>query len=88
MDTKSTEWKDAYNTAVAEVLRARKSEIRMTFDELEAETGINIVTAKRLINGKRAINMSSFILLARALRFDQPSDVIIQADARMSKTSL
>jgi cyanate lyase len=87
MDTKSTEWKTAYTKAIADVLYLRKAELRMTFDELEVATGITEGSLKRIINGHRAINMSNFIVLAVALRFDTPADVLTQADTRMSKTS-
>ena len=88
MDITKPEWKDAYNKALADILRARKDELRMTYPEIIAATGITLETVQRLINGKRAITMANFIPLVRALKLEDPAAVLSQAEDRVLKASL
>ena len=86
MDTKESEVGDVYNSAIAAVLRARKAELRLTFDDIEAATGIGVQTLKRLINDQRSIHMGHFIKIVAALDLDA-AEVVQAAAARVEKTA-
>ena len=68
------------------VIKLRKTEIGMTFDELSAASGINLQTVKRLVNGHRRISMGNFVELSKALGVD-PADVMRAIIARV-KTAI
>lgn len=86
MDTKETETKDAYNAALAMVLKLRKTELRLTFEELEDATGIKVQTVKRLLSDQRSIHLGDLIKLAAALKLD-PGEAVQSAASRVEKTS-
>lgn len=75
--------KDAYNDAIASVLRGRKSELRMSNDDLAAASGIPERTFSRLLNGERPMRMGQFFALVTALQLD-PSYVAAEASKRIS----
>ena len=83
-DPESDDSTDLYTTVIATVLRARKAEIQppVTFDALEASTGIKVRRLKYLINGERPIHMGDFIRLTTALNLD-PAAVIQTAATRV-----
>lgn len=82
MDTTIPTGKDAHNSAVAAMFRARKAELRITFDALEAATGLKQQTLKRLVNDHRPIHIGDFMSVAFALELD-PAAVIDAAEARV-----
>lgn len=86
MDTNQAEPTDAYNSAIAAIIRARKAELRLTFEALEASSGINLRTLKRLVNDQRPFLMGNFIKLTAALDLD-PAEVVQSAASRVEKTS-
>lgn len=69
--------RDPYNIAAAELMRARKSELRLTFDELGAASGIAVRRLKGLINAQAPMHLGDFILLSKALELD-PKDVVLR----------
>ena len=77
---------DVYDEAASMVIKLRKTEIGMTFDELSAASGINLQTVKRLVNGHRRISMGNFVELSKALGVD-PADVMRAIIARV-KTAI
>ena len=86
MDTLKDDLKDPYNSAIAAIMRARKAELRLTFEELETKSGINLRTLKRLVNDQRPILMGNFVKLAAALELD-PAETVQAAADRVEKTS-
>ena len=86
MDTPKDDNKDPYNSSIAAIMRARKAELRLTFEELEAGSGINLRTLKRLINDQRPILMGNFVKLAAALKLD-PAAVVQSAADRVENTA-
>lgn len=84
-DTNTSEPLDPENDALAAVLRARKGELRVTFEHLASETGINLRTIKRLLAGERPVMFGYFIKLCVALDLD-PAEVIESVETRVSKT--
>ena len=86
MDTNKDETKDAYNSAIAAIMRARKAELRLTFEALEKSSGINLRTLKRLVNDERPFVMGNFVKLANALELD-PAAVVQSAADRVENTS-
>ena len=88
VDTPKNELDDTYNSAIAAVLRARKAELRprLTFEALEATTGIKLRQLKYLFNGERAIHMADFCAITSALGLD-PGWVIQSAADRVENTS-
>ena len=83
-DPESDDSTDLYTTVIATVLRARKAEIQppVTFDALEASTGIKVRRLKYLINGERPIHMGDFIRLTTALELD-PAVIVTEAATRV-----
>ena len=86
MDTNEPNTKDVYNSALAMVLKLRKTELGLTFEDLEASTGIKVQTLKRLVSDQRSIHMGDFIKLTTALNLD-PADAIQSAADRVENTS-
>lgn len=84
-ENKASEPLDPVNDALAAELRGRKGDLRVTFEYLAAETGINLRTIKRLLAGERPIMFGYFIKLCEALDLD-PAEVIESVEARASKT--
>lgn len=74
--------KDAYDTAVAAVLDEHREELRFTYTALAKESGINLRTLHRLLDGERPISLPNFIAIVRTLGLD-PSQVIAEASARI-----
>ena len=68
------------------VLKLRKTELGLTFEELEALTGIRAQTLKRLVSDQRAIHMGDFIKLTTALGLD-PGKAVQSAAERVENTS-
>lgn len=87
MDTENSapDSPDPYNDALAAVLRARKAELRLTFDEIAAASGINLRTVNRLIAGQRPITFGNSIKLCVALDLDL-AEVVESVESRVAKT--
>lgn len=65
------EYGDLFNAAVATELRAQRARVRVTYDALVAETGLAKSTLINYLEGRRAIPLSSFADICRALKVDQ-----------------
>ena len=74
----------AYNTAVANILRARKERMGITFDALADASGLPRSTVSRMIYGKRDIKIYALRRLATVLELDV-GDVLDKADAAISR---
>lgn len=70
MDMRSAEVQSAYDAAVAQVLRGRMAELRMTRAQLEAASGISRDTFRWYLTGERPIRMGAFFALAAALEIE------------------
>lgn len=77
--------KDAYNAAIAMVLKLRRSELSMTLAEVAAASDITAQSVQRFLAGERAIHLGNFIALAHALQID-PAAVMEQAYERIEKS--
>jgi len=89
VDTMSDGPKDIYNAALAEILRARKNEKRLTFDELSEASGIKLRTLKRLINGEAELSFDQMVALGISLDLDVPAiihDAIVAAEKTSSQS--
>jgi transcriptional regulator with XRE-family HTH domain len=85
MDT-TNDPNDAFNTATAEIIDARKHELRMTYEELEAKSGVNMRTLKRLVTGERPFRMGQFFAVASALGLD-PAEVMAGIESKVALQS-
>jgi len=65
-ENKTSDPLDPYNDALAALIRGRKAELGLTYQDIEAATGINLRTAKRLFDGQRPIKFGNFLLLCAA----------------------
>lgn len=75
---------DEYTVEIAKVLKHQQViELDITFDELEARSGIPVGSLKRYINGQRPIKMGQFFKLCAALSLD-PADVVAQVESKLS----
>lgn len=69
----------AQNTAIANHLRGRKSELGLTYEDLEAATGIPAASLKKLLRDRAEFRMGEFGRVAAAL--GQDPDIALR-DAR------
>ena len=77
---------DPYNDALAALLRGRKAELGLTYQDIEDATGVNLRTIKRLFDGQRSIMFGIFIKFCAALNLD-PGETVDEVEARVAKTS-
>ena len=73
------EYGDLFNAAVATELRAQRARVRITYDALVVETGLAKTTLINYLEGRRAIPLTAFADICRALRIDQ-RDVFTAAE--------
>lgn len=59
-----------YNKAVADILRARKDDVGITFDDLANATGLPRATVARVIYGQRDIKIYALRRIAEVLELD------------------
>jgi transcriptional regulator with XRE-family HTH domain len=80
MDTKRPEGTDKRNTEVVRILRHRKDDLSMTFEELSRKSGVNLRTLNRLLSGERPVRASQLVDIAEALNL-APGKVLDDAIA-------
>lgn len=71
-----------YNKAVADILRARKEDVGITFDDLATATGLPRATVSRIIYGQRDIKIYALRRMADVLELDV-ADVLDKASASL-----
>lgn len=71
-----------YNQAVADILRARKEDMGITFDDLSAAADLPRATVARIIYGQREIRIHALRRIAKVLELD-PADVLAEAEAAL-----
>jgi transcriptional regulator with XRE-family HTH domain len=59
--------KSPLNRALAAELRAERVAVNITVDQLSDRSGVNLTTLKRVLAGKRDINVTQLGLLSQAL---------------------
>lgn len=65
-----TDYGDAFNAAVAEVLRLERVMKRITIAELAERSGLGVNSVKRYLDGERPIPLPAFRNLCGALGVD------------------
>ena len=85
-ENKTPDLLDPYNDALAALLRGRKAELNLTYQELADATGVNLRTIKRLFDGQRSIMFGNFIKFCAALGLD-PGETVDAVEARVAKIS-
>ena len=88
VDTINGKPKDPYNTAVVEVLSARKDKPseKVTFERLSELSGIKVRQLKYLLNDERQLHMGEFLSICTALKLD-PADVVDEAMGKLAKAA-
>lgn len=71
-----------YNQAVADILRTRKEEMGITFDDLSTAADLPRATVARIIYGQREIRIHALRRIAKVLELD-PADVLAEAEAKL-----
>lgn len=66
------------NPALAEILRMRRHELRITRATLEAATGLSSASVIRYLNNERPLTVANFAALCHALSLD-PVEVLSRA---------
>jgi transcriptional regulator with XRE-family HTH domain len=80
MDIKETYPHSAENTAIVRILRHRKDDLDMTYEELAELTDMSDRTLKRLLKDVRPFQLGQFIAITRALKLSAP-EVMEEAEA-------
>lgn len=78
----NTEADSAYNKAVADILRARKEDMGISFDALADASGLPRSTVSRLIYGSRDIKIYALRRIASVLELDV-GEVLDRADENL-----
>ena len=86
MDIKQPDEKDAFNAAIAMVLKLRRTERNMTIGAVAAASGLKEQAVQSYLSGERPILVGNLMVLARALKLD-PAQVMTAAEARLAKSS-
>lgn len=71
-----------YNQAVANILRAKREALDVSFDELAAVAGVSRATVSRMLYGQRDIKVVVLRRLSAALELD-PAEVLARATASL-----
>ena len=77
--------KDAYNAAIAMVLKLRRAEINLTIGAVAKASGLKNQAVQSYLSGERPILVGNLLVLARALRIP-PAQVMADAEARISNS--
>lgn len=77
--------REAFRQALAAELRAEKSALRLTNNELAEVIGATERTVRRYLNGERSVDTEHVVLLADAFG-KRPGDLISQAMNRMENS--
>jgi transcriptional regulator with XRE-family HTH domain len=75
---------DPLNAAVAAILKAKRYEIDISYDQLAIDSGVLPATLNRMLFDKRLMRMTDFFAVAEALRLD-PLDVLARAKAAVAQ---
>ncbi|MDF2047110.1 helix-turn-helix transcriptional regulator [Microbacterium sp. Kw_RZR3] len=75
---------DAYNKAVAQILRNRKEDMGISFDALAEQSGLPRSTVSRVIYGSRDIKVYALRRITAVLEMSA-TDVLDEADKIVTK---
>jgi len=84
--TKPVDNVEPYSAALSAILRMRKTELKVTFADLERESGLDLRNIKRLLSGDSEVKFGYFVKLCSALKLD-PGETIDAVEARVAKIS-
>jgi len=76
---------DAFNAAIAMVLKLRRSELDITIQAVADASGLKYQAVQSYLSGERPITTGNLMALARALKLP-PSQAMEDAEARMLKS--